>query len=110
MLQNYIAVSPLEVKIACRFDLIFILRDTRNEEWDRVVSGFVLENKIPSEELCKVENEDNKPQSASAALWSFDELHAYISFCKGLVPDLSDDASSVLSTYYKRQGFQTRQF
>ena len=42
-----------------RFDLIFVLRDTRNEEWDRTVSGFVLENKIPSEELSKVER-DNK--------------------------------------------------
>ena len=82
--------------------MIFVLRDTRNEDWDRVVSGFVLENKIPSEELSKAERDDK--QTAAASLWSFKELHAYISFCKGLQPDLSEDSSAVLATYYKRQG------
>ena len=62
------------------------------------MSGFVLENKIPSEELSKVERDSKQ------TLWSFEELHAYISFCKGLVPDLSEEASAVLATYYKRQG------
>ena len=66
------------------------------------MSGFVLENKIPSEELSKAER-DNK-QAATSPVWSFEELHAYISFCKGLQPHLTEDASSVLSTYYKRQG------
>ena len=88
---------------ATRFDLIFVLRDTRNEGWDRVVSGFVLENKIPSEELSKVEKRGNKP-AATSPVWSFEELHAYISFCKGLQPHLSEDATAVLATYYKRQG------
>ena len=82
--------------------MIFVLRDTRNEDWDRVVSGFVLENKMPGDELSKAPRDDK--QASEAPLWSFEELHAYISFCKGLQPDLSEDASAVLATYYKRQG------
>lgn len=87
--ENTAIASPL----LSRFDLILTLLDTKNEDWDRVVSSFILEGKDPF----KVQNPD------SELMWKFDKIQAYFQYIKKLNPLLSPGANKILSNYYQRQ-------
>ena len=50
-----------------RFDLVFCLLDTKNYEWDRVVSSYILQGKSPLEEMAT-----SRPDT-----WSFSMLQVY---------------------------------
>ncbi|XP_037376206.1 DNA helicase MCM9 isoform X1 [Talpa occidentalis] len=72
-----------------RFDLILVLLDTKNEDWDRVISSFILENKgYPSK---------------SEKLWSMEKMKTYFCFIRNLQPKLSDVGNQVLLRYYQMQ-------
>lgn len=104
---NIALASPL----LSRFDLVMVLLDSQNEEWDRVVSSFILgseckgktdENADPARE----ENEDEKDNNNNAKklLWDIDTLQAYIMYVKSeFAPDMSRQAQSVLTRYYTLQ-------
>ncbi|XP_074471552.1 DNA helicase MCM9 isoform X3 [Sebastes fasciatus] len=87
--------EPLSVNVALaspllsRFDLVLVLLDTRNAEWDHTISSFILEDRgLPAE---------------SASLWSMEKMKAYFSVIKRLQPQLSDEANSILTRYYQLQ-------
>ncbi|XP_076114309.1 uncharacterized protein LOC143082499 isoform X1 [Mytilus galloprovincialis] len=84
---NVALASPL----LSRFDLVLVLLDSQNKDWDRVVSSFILENKDPLGDV--------DPRS----LWSMEKMQAYISLIKTINPELTEDASRVLREYYKAQ-------
>ncbi|XP_045400216.1 DNA helicase MCM9 isoform X1 [Lemur catta] len=72
-----------------RFDLILVLLDTKNEDWDRIISSFILENKgYPSK---------------SEKLWSMEKMKAYFCLIRNLQPSLSDVGNQVLLRYYQMQ-------
>nr|XP_036849328.1 DNA helicase MCM9 isoform X2 [Manis javanica] len=72
-----------------RFDLILVLLDTRNEDWDRIISSFILENKgYPSK---------------SEKLWSMEKMKTYFCLIRNLQPTLSDVGNQVLLRYYQMQ-------
>ncbi|XP_032195576.1 DNA helicase MCM9 isoform X2 [Mustela erminea] len=65
-----------------RFDLILVLLDTKNEDWDRIISSFILENKgYPSK---------------SEKLWSMEKMKTYFCLIRNLQPTLSDEAHARL--------------
>ncbi|XP_039603575.1 DNA helicase MCM9 isoform X1 [Polypterus senegalus] len=82
---NVALASPL----LSRFDLVLVLLDTKNEEWDRIISSFILDNKgVPSE---------------SNKFWSMEKMKTYFCLVKTLQPTMTDEASEVLIRYYQLQ-------
>ncbi|KFP03623.1 DNA helicase MCM9, partial [Calypte anna] len=72
-----------------RFDLILVLLDTKNEEWDRIISSFILQNKgCPSK---------------SEKLWSMEKMKTYFCLIRSLQPKLSDESNLILARYYQMQ-------
>uniref|UniRef100_A0A3P9IT36 DNA helicase MCM9 n=1 Tax=Oryzias latipes TaxID=8090 RepID=A0A3P9IT36_ORYLA len=87
--------EPLSVNVALaspllsRFDLVLVLLDNRNAEWDRVISSFILEEQgLPAE---------------SSALWSMEKMKAYFCVIKQLQPQVCDQANLILTRYYQVQ-------
>uniref|UniRef100_A0A4W6DQL8 DNA helicase MCM9 n=1 Tax=Lates calcarifer TaxID=8187 RepID=A0A4W6DQL8_LATCA len=87
--------EPLSVNVALaspllsRFDLVLVLLDTRNTEWDRIISSFILEERgLPGD---------------SSSLWSMEKMKAYFSVIKRLQPQVSEEANIILTRYYQLQ-------
>ncbi|XP_062344743.1 DNA helicase MCM9 [Cinclus cinclus] len=72
-----------------RFDLVLVLLDTKNEEWDHIISSFILQNKgCPSK---------------SEKLWSMERMKTYFCLIKTIQPKLSDESNLILVRYYQMQ-------
>ncbi|XP_028822365.1 DNA helicase MCM9 isoform X2 [Denticeps clupeoides] len=82
---NVALASPL----LSRFDLVLVLLDTRNPEWDRIISSFILQNKGAPRE--------------SSQLWPMEKMRAYFTLIKTLQPRTSPDAHAILARYYQLQ-------
>ncbi|CAL1585426.1 unnamed protein product [Knipowitschia caucasica] len=85
--ENVALASPL----LSRFDLVLVLLDSRNAEWDRTISSFILEDR------------ERPGQPSDSSLWSIDKMKAYFCLIKRLQPQLSQDANRVLTSYYQLQ-------
>ncbi|KAL4649122.1 DNA helicase MCM9 [Arapaima gigas] len=88
---------PLSINVALaspllsRFDLVLVLLDTKNPEWDRIISSFILQNKAPG------------LPSWPSSLWSIEKMKAYFCLAKSLQPRTSEAASTILARYYQLQ-------
>uniref|UniRef100_A0AAQ5YKQ4 DNA helicase MCM9 n=1 Tax=Amphiprion ocellaris TaxID=80972 RepID=A0AAQ5YKQ4_AMPOC len=87
--------EPLSVNVALaspllsRFDLVLVLLDSRNPDWDRIISSFILEDRgLPAD---------------SSTLWSMEKMKVYFSVIKQLQPQVSDEANCILTRYYQLQ-------
>ncbi|ORX92913.1 MCM-domain-containing protein [Basidiobolus meristosporus CBS 931.73] len=88
---NVALASPL----LSRFDLVLVLLDSQNDEWDRLVSSFILET----------ETEEKVIHSTyQGSLWNLEKLQAYIQYVKSsFQPKLTPESELVLSRYYQMQ-------
>jgi DNA helicase MCM9 len=96
---QYDTTQSLSVNLALgspllsRFDLIFILLDTQKDEWDRVVSQFIL-----NQEVHGIENPSMNP------VWAFEKFQDYVAYVKcQFKPVMTPEANQVLTRYYQIQ-------
>lgn len=85
--------STIDIGIAApllsRFDVVLILRDEHNEEWDARVAYHLLSN------------ESLTGSQPSSLLWSIDKLQTHFMAIRDINPILSAEASEILGCYYK---------
>ncbi|KAJ3290970.1 DNA helicase mcm9 [Borealophlyctis nickersoniae] len=87
---NIALASPL----LSRFDLVLVLLDSHNEEWDEVISSFILGGEATGV----------SPKETYGDLWSIDKMQAYILHVKArFKPRLTEGANEVLKRYYQAQ-------
>ncbi|XP_071956636.1 DNA helicase MCM9-like [Antedon mediterranea] len=84
---NIALASPL----LSRFDMVLVLLDNQNEEWDKIISSFILEDKTPGS------------KDPSGELWTLDKMQSYFTLVSAIEPVMSNDATIVLSRYYQAQ-------
>ena len=96
---KYDSSIPLTVNISIaspllsRFDLVFLLLDTKDEGWDDLVASYILEGRDLAEEIV----------ASGECHWDLEKLRAYFEYCKRLKPELSIEASKILQAYYVYQ-------
>lgn len=67
-----------------RFDLVFILKDEQNLEWDMKVSNFFLRNKTVGKEV-----------------WDLEKLQSHFLAVKEIRPEIKHEANIILGAYYR---------
>ncbi|XP_027112806.1 probable DNA helicase MCM9 [Coffea arabica] len=87
--------TTLSGPLLSRFDIVLVLLDKKNPEWDAVVSSHILAEGEKENDNC---NEDLK------STWPFPMLRRYIHFVKrNFRPVLSKEAENVISRYFQLQ-------
>ncbi|KAL3280038.1 hypothetical protein HHI36_017545 [Cryptolaemus montrouzieri] len=90
----------LATPLLSRFDLILLIRDTVQEEWDSLVADYILN-----------EPEINASKFTKSKEWSLEMLQAYFNIIKKINPPLTEEANRILGTYYqlqRRQSFRNK--
>ncbi|KAI4299117.1 hypothetical protein L6164_032607 [Bauhinia variegata] len=98
---HYDPEQPLSVNttlsgpLISRFDIVLVLLDTKNPEWDAVVSSHILSEAEPDR---------NRNDDDLANTWPVSTLKRYIHFLKeNFRPVLTREAEIVISSYYQLQ-------
>jgi DNA helicase MCM9 len=92
-----------------RFDVILVLLDTNNPEWDQMVSTFILQSSLVASDSAAVSDYNpnkskTRPNLANSdQCWPVQILQAYLAYVKELKPELTRGAMVVLESYYLLQ-------
>ncbi|KAH9299794.1 hypothetical protein KI387_031476, partial [Taxus chinensis] len=88
--------TTLSGPLLSRFDIVLVLLDTKNLEWDKIVSSHILSEHAQKDKISA--NDDLK------GLWTLLMLRRYIHFVRGhFRPVLTREAEKVISSYYQLQ-------
>ncbi|KAK7302544.1 hypothetical protein RJT34_13436 [Clitoria ternatea] len=87
--------TTLSGPLLSRFDIVLVLLDTKNPEWDAVVSSHILSEA----ELDRANNDEDL-----ANIWPLSTLKRYIHYVKeNFRPVFTREAEIVISSYYQLQ-------
>ncbi|EOA30050.1 hypothetical protein CARUB_v10013156mg [Capsella rubella] len=93
--QSLSVNTALSGPLLSRFDIVLVLLDTKNPEWDAVVSSHIL---------AEVQMEEDKYVDDLTIMWPLPVLQRYIQFVKKTFrPFLSKEAEEIISSYYRLQ-------
>eukprot|EP00762_Andalucia_godoyi_P001017 ANDGO_02030.mRNA.1 putative DNA helicase MCM9 len=112
--QKYDPTASLSVNTAIaspllsRFDLVLILLDSRNAEWDANVAAFILsKDTVPIPDTAASSSNVSRlkvMKIVAEDLWPLEKLQAYLCYVKSRFnPLLSYEAQQLLSKYYQMQ-------
>ncbi|XP_012340479.1 DNA helicase MCM9-like isoform X3 [Apis florea] len=82
-----------------RFDLILLLKDNRNSEWDRLTSEHILKAAYETKEN-KTDSKNHMELLKSESLWKEDTLREYLAYVHSLQPKLTKEAEMILRATY----------
>ncbi|XP_020584093.1 probable DNA helicase MCM9 [Phalaenopsis equestris] len=89
--------TTLSGPLLSRFDIVLVLLDKKNPEWDAVVSNHILAEK--GEENCRRDYSEDL-----GSVWSLPMLRRYIHYVKQrFKPVLTKDSERIISSYYQLQ-------
>ncbi|KAI9120423.1 hypothetical protein K1719_007456 [Acacia pycnantha] len=87
--------TTLSGPLLSRFDIVLVLLDTKNPEWDAVVSSHILNEAEP---------DGTRQEEDLANIWPLSTLKRYIQYIKETFkPVLTREAETVISSYYQLQ-------
>ncbi|KAI5448384.1 variant 3, DNA helicase mcm9 [Lathyrus oleraceus] len=87
--------TTLSGPLLSRFDIVLVLLDTKNPEWDAVVSSHILSEAEPD----RTSNDEDL-----ANIWPLSTLKRYVHYLKEKFrPVLTREAEAVISSYYQLQ-------
>ncbi|CAL9222808.1 unnamed protein product [Arabidopsis halleri] len=93
--QSLSVNTALSGPLLSRFDIVLVLLDTKNPEWDAVVSSHIL---------AEVQIEQGREVNDLTTIWPLPMLQRYIQFVKrNFRPVLSKEAEEIISSYYRLQ-------
>ncbi|KAK1122278.1 hypothetical protein K0M31_009501 [Melipona bicolor] len=84
-----------------RFDIILLLKDNRNPEWDKLTSDHILRAAYEKKEnIVQTDSKSHIELLKSENLWKEDILREYLAHVHSLQPKLTKEAEMVLRTTY----------
>ncbi|OAE19975.1 hypothetical protein AXG93_1520s1490 [Marchantia polymorpha subsp. ruderalis] len=92
--QSLSVNTTLSAPLLSRFDIVLVLLDTKNPEWDNIVSNHILEEHTKSQQSKK----------ERSSIWTLNMLRSYMLYVRTeFKPVLTHDAEKVIMSYYQLQ-------
>ncbi|EGG22705.1 MCM family protein [Cavenderia fasciculata] len=98
--QSLMVNTNLGTALLSRFDIIMIITDEIDDEWDRYLSDFILNQAM------NINNTNPKVPKLDGdeALWNIETIQSYVHYVKSAFqPMFSQEARQLITLYYEKQ-------